>query len=352
MDRRPEPVRYRVAGRSTVLDVARRRALGLDHWPDGTVGTVLRRGRLVSVGANGTRLARAERAVPRWWRRAHPAWDTPFGTVVATAGTVDDVRDTPDYLAGGPLFYDRDRDLMLLVYHAETHRADDPQRFYATLGLAASSDGGATFRDLGRIVRPEIAPTEAARIARPVEVGPGSLVALDDRFVVVFHDFRPDGRRVNLAAASADRTEVLDAAARGRSVRWAKFDGTGFSEPALGGRAEELMPMDRPFNGIEWSAAAPVDDGWILVGSTSYFGVWSLTVSRTTDGVSWSAPTVVNGSRSDDEGLYVSASAPLTAEERAEAGPGGLLVHRVLSATGGYGRWDDARLERLVLRPD
>ena len=251
------------------------------------------------------------------------------------------------------MHFDAERDLALLVYHAEEHRAGEPMDFYSSLGLAVSRDAGTTWTDLGRIVRAELPEGRSARSWGPVEMGPGTLLDTGDRFVVLFGDFRADGRRVNLAAAAAPRTAVLDAAAQGRSVEWHKWDGTGFVEPGLGGRAAELMGPATTFGQVKWTDAVRLARSrrWALVATTNFMGSWTLVASTSLDGVVWSRPTVVEGSQSDAEALYVSTHGPLTRRESKELGPDGFAVVRVVSEHGAYDRWDDAVVERLVVAP-
>ncbi len=371
------PARFRIVSRTTLLDADDRRRLGLDHWPDGTVGRFLRDGRVVTVGPNGDGLARTEFVLPRWRdrfagrrlslrpathgastaRRPTPTPEGPdvpgFGVLTAAQEPIGTLREPADYAAGGPVVYDAGRDLALLVYHAEAHRAGEPRHFYSSLGLAASRDGGVLWTDLGRVVRAELAADAAARSWGPVEMGPGTLVDAGDRFVLLFGDFRADGRRVNLAAAAAPRDAVLDAAAAGKCVEWRKWDGSSFSEPGLGGRAEELMGPATTFGQVKWTDAVRLRRSrrWALVASTNFMGSWTLVASTSVDGVHWSGPAVVEGSQSDDEALYVSTHGPLTRAESKELGPDGFAVVRVVSRQGAYARWEDAEVERLVVAP-
>jgi len=367
--------------RTTFGDTAARRLLGLDHWPDGTIGRFVRNGRIVTVGPNGDGLARTEFTLPRWSDRltkrfagaplslrARPhgtaaARTSPpeptgpevpgLGTFTETRGRISNMKEPADYTAGGPVFYDADRDLALLVYHAEEHADGEPRDFFSSLGLAASRDGGSTWTDLGRIIRAQLPASAASRSWGPVEMGPGTLLWTDDRLVVLFGDFHDNGRRVNLAAASAPRRELLDAALQGRCVEWRKWDGTSFATPGLGGRSAELMSPFATYGQVAWTDAAWLRNRqrWALVAATNFMGAWVLVVSTTTDGVRWSTATVVEGSRCEAEALYVSAHEPLTRAEANELGPDGFAVLRVVSSLGGYDRWEDAVVERLVVAP-
>ena len=373
--------RFRVVSRTTLVDAEGRRHLGLHHWPDGTIGRFVRDGRIVTVGPNGDGLARTEFTLPRWSDRltkrfagvqlslrARPHGPAAagssatqpsgpevlgLGTLTEAHGRISHMKEPADYMAGGPVFYDADRDLALLVYHAEEHAGGDPRDFFSSLGLAASRDGGSTWTDLGRIVRAQLPASAASRTWGPVEMGPGALLWTDDRLVVLFGDFRDDGRRVNLAAASAPRRELLDAAAQGRCVEWRKWDGRSFAEPGLGGRSAELLSAFATYGQVAWTDAAWLHhrQRWALVAATNFMGAWVLVVITTTDGVRWSAATVVEGSRCEAEALYVSAHEPLTPAEASELGPDGFAVLRVVSSRGGYDRWDDAFVERLVVAP-
>ena len=129
--------------------------------------------------------------------------------------------------------------------------------------------------------------------------------------------------------------------------------GIEIAQPGLGGRSAELLDPATTFGQVTWTDTVwlPRRRRWVLVATTTFMGSWTLTVSASSDGVRWSVPTVVEGSRNRSESLYVSAHAPLTRDERREAGPDGFVVLRVVSERGAYGRWDDAAVERLVLSP-
>ncbi|MFM7068780.1 MAG: hypothetical protein ACKOYM_04890 [Actinomycetes bacterium] len=348
----PPSAQFRVDHAEVVVTAAERQAKNLTHWPDGTIGSVRRKGQLISIGPNGSGLARSEQPVHRWWRRQRD--QSAMGQITGTDGVVDALRSPADYVAGGPLHYEANADLLVLVYHAEEHPDGDPTRFYATLGLAASTDGGHRFTDLGRVVRPELPPEAAARASGPVEMGPGSLLVTAEQYIVLFHDFLPNGRRINLAAAAAPRDELIEAARRGESIEWKKYDGSSFTTPAWGGRATELLPAVIGTDAVEWMDTVwlPDQQCWAMVASSSVFGAWTLTTAYSYDGVRWSQPRVVRGSRSLAEALYVSIDRSALLSRRTPRSSSELAVFRVISPSGGYQRWDDAEVERLVLVPD
>jgi hypothetical protein len=150
--------------------------------------------------------------------------DNPLGS-----GTPQDVSISPNpdpsvnpnyssytYMGGGPVYQVpegmKGEGNLLLVYHAEILT----DALYAVLGLAASSDNGMRWTDLGEIIRLNQA---FAPGLDPFEIGDGPLVLSPDHkyFYLYFPDWIANGTphttvttRVSVARALAD--SVLDAA--------------------------------------------------------------------------------------------------------------------------------------------
>jgi hypothetical protein len=180
-----------------------------------------------------------------------------------------------DYSGGGPVTNVSldGRPAILMVYHGEWHPGglcNSVPWFYGSLGMAVSTDGGASFQSLGEIVQPY--PTRAEGLGTTtdchnVHVGYGTLVLADAAgnplpraeranpnrgyYYVFYTDSDPTittppcgGGAYCIAVARARRADVLQAVLTGdttafpslfRKYYCASPDGPcGFSEPATG----------------------------------------------------------------------------------------------------------------------
>jgi hypothetical protein len=203
------------------------------------------------------------------------------GSVVVTSGTLDDplgsgdphdvvISANPDsavnpnyssygYLGGGPVFQIPrgmpHAGALLVTYHAELPN----DALYAALGLAASSDDGRHWTDLGEVVR----LNQAYAVGLDAfEIGDGPLVISPDRkyFYLYFPDWIANGSMhlasangvsttTHVSVARAPISSVLEAAfgpdtgSRPHTVAFEKFyDGAWDLQPGLGGASTDLSP--------------------------------------------------------------------------------------------------------------
>ena len=138
-----------------------------------------------------------------------------------------------------------------MFYHAEIYTSPPGYvPFYSELGLARSTDGGMTWKDLGRVITPHASVmSEYFQISHgTLDVGPGAYAIVGEYFYLYFTDLLHVGdqfRRVNLAVARAKIKDVLDAAEKGSEVtRWEKFYQGSWAEPGIGGRSSPLTEKD------------------------------------------------------------------------------------------------------------
>lgn len=187
------------------------------------------------------------------------------GFPVMTKGSLDDpIRDeihelkiegAParyQYFAGGPIYKSDRSALLLMFYHAETFISPpDYVPFYSELGLARSTDGGMTWKDLGLVITPHASVTsEYFQISHgSLDVGWGAYAIVGEYFYLYFQDLlHVEGkfRHVNLAVARAKIEDVLDAAEKGsEATRWEKFYQGSWAEPGIGGRSSPLTEKDQ-----------------------------------------------------------------------------------------------------------
>jgi hypothetical protein len=234
-------------------------------WPDTPMGVIKTVGGFEFFASDGGYHSRQ-----MWY--GHWVGNNKGGSVVTTAGTLanplgsgdpQDVSISPNpdpsvnpnyprytYMGGGPVYQVAagmtGAGNLLLVYHAEI--LTDAR--YAVLGLAASSDNGLHWTDLGEIIRLNQA---FAPGLDGFEIGDGPLVLSPDTkyFYLYFPDWIANGTphattttRVSVARALA--VSVLSAAfgsPRQHTVAFQKFyEHSWHLQPAIGGASTDLNP--------------------------------------------------------------------------------------------------------------
>src|SRR3954452_6077755 len=141
-------------GAAETIYTKSQRSSGGSSWPDGSFGVV--------SNGNGTYdfyAANSSKTTLTTGTLTDPAASK---TSVSITGVP---KGSFSYLAGGPIFEDPYSGARLMIYHAEKGGG---KNFYSMLGMAISTDAnGTNFRDLGVIIRPNVASGLA-------EVGGGS----------------------------------------------------------------------------------------------------------------------------------------------------------------------------------
>jgi len=196
-----------------------------------------------------------------------------WGSVVTTAGQLwnplgtaapQDVSISPNpdpsvnpnypsytYMGGGPVYQVPEgmpgAGNLLLTYHAEFPN----DALYAALGLAASSDNGLHWTDLGEIIR----LNQAYQVGLDgFEIGDGPLVLSPDGkyFYLYFPDWMANGTphsttTTNVSVARAPVAALLEAAfgsTRQHTVVFQKFyRGSWDLQPGIGGESTDLNPI-------------------------------------------------------------------------------------------------------------
>jgi hypothetical protein len=331
-------VRFDVADPVVVATADQRRALGLDHWVDGTMGFHRAGGRRMAIAPNGPRLARHDLTTGGLLTGLVDPHQTIMGLPADVA-----------HASGGPLHHDEGSGQLLLVYHGETFRNDDHRDFFSFIGMAVSDDDGATFEDLGRVITSDLVEDDPHRPG-PVEIGSGGFVVRDGWFHLYFHDRNARYVRRDLCVARARLSDVLAAAQTRRAPVFAKLHDGAFREPGLGGRASELLPGLR--HRVCWLDVAFLEphDSFMLVYSTIEDvrcgqAMWNLAVALSPDGVQWGRPELLAQDAVAAETLYVTIDSGGSCQRTVTGDR--FDIYRVRS-TSKY-RWDDAALERLTV---
>jgi hypothetical protein len=288
-------------------------------WPDTPMGIIKTADGYKFLGSDGGFHSR------QMWQ-GHWVGNNKWGSVVTTVGTLDNPLGTGDpedvsispnpdpavnpnyfsyqYMGGGPVYRVPEgmpgAGNLLVTYHAELPN----DALYAALGLAASSDSGLHWTDLGEIIR----LNQAYEVGLDGwEIGDGPLVLSPDGkyFYLYFPDWMANGTlhittpaavdtttRVSVARALA--SSVLDAAfgsARPHTVPFEKFyQGSWHLQPGIGGASTDLMPnnssQERGYIDIHYNNALQ-RYGMIISNDTTLYYAESI------DALNWTTPTVL-----------------------------------------------------------
>jgi hypothetical protein len=223
---------FSVGDREVIYTASQRRNLGLNFWPDGSMGVVAgNNGQLQFYAANSSSSVRTTGTL------TSPAQSKQNVSIIGASGY--------NYVAGGPIYQDPTTGTRLMVYHGETHYGS-AQNYYTTLGLAVARDSsGLIFDDLGTIIRSNI----AGPYHHSIDLGGGSLTAFDGNLYIHYRDYLADGTSSQLSVARAPISTVISNALSRQSTEFTKYFNGGWTESGVGGRATPLE-AGNPFNNL------------------------------------------------------------------------------------------------------
>lgn len=280
-------------------------------WPDTPMGVIKMPSGYEFFASDG-----GLHSLQMW--HGHWVGNNKYGSVVTTVGSLNnplgrgDPRDVsispnPDpgvnpnyssygYMGGGPVYQVPSGMIgagnLLVTYHAEL--PDDP--LYAALGLAASTDNGQHWTDLGEIIR----LNQAYELGLDLwEIGDGPLVLSPDGkyFYLYFPDWMANGTvhattTTNVSVARAPVASVLDAAfgsGRPHTVAFEKFyKGSWHLQPGIGGASTDLSPTSafRGYLDIHYNS---VLQRYVLIISDDT----QFAYAESVDGLTWTVPTLL-----------------------------------------------------------
>lgn len=343
-------------------------------WPDTPIGVIKRGDGYAFFGSDGAMHHR------QFWQGK---WygNNKYGSATCTFGTLDnplsfeapmDVTISPnargsvnpsygkyDYMGGGPVYQVPEgrtgAGKLLMVYHAElpTRPTATTQSFYSQLGLAASADGGASWEDLGEIIR----VNQAYRgDLDGFDIGDPPLAISPDGkyFYIYFRDWQANGTRdpggtvTLVSVARASIAEVLQAAFGGgnpHAAAFYKYFAGGWTEPGIGGRSTDLNP-EAQYSGecqVAWSSA--LGRYVMIIGE----GVL-VAYAESPDGLNWSLPVVLKDFRGepDQPNIYV---APVGEGDDPMILGAEFYIYYTNYPTNGEG-WAGATLKRLTVEDE
>lgn len=301
-------------------------------WPDTPLGVVKTDAGLAFFGSDGGYHAR------QLYQGQHFG-NNKYGSATRTLGTLENplgsdppidvtIKPNPDpdvnpnyssydYMGGGPVYRVPAGKVgagnLLMVYHAEIPTIKT-QSFLSVLGLAASSDSGMSWVDLGEIIR----VNQAYRTDLDgFDIGDAPLVLSPDGkyFWIYFRDWLANGTThwnnsitlVSVARAPVD--SVLEDAF-GKNPHAALFEkyyaGKWDQQPGLGGISSDLNPS-APYSGELQVAYNPALQRYTMIVGEGVVAAYS----ESADGLHWTLPVLLFDFRSEKDQPTTYMSAPV-----------------------------------------
>jgi hypothetical protein len=290
-------------------------------WPDTPLGVIKTSTGYAFFGSDGGSHAR------QLWQ-GHWYGNNKYGSITRTLGTLDNplgsgppvdvtIRPNPDpavnpfyqsydYMGGGPVYKVPDgmagAGNLLMVYHAEVPTITT-QSFLAVLALAASTDGGASWTDLGEIIR----TNQGYRTDMDgFDIGDSTLASSPDGkyFYIFFPDWRANGTThwgntvTSISVARAPIAAVLETAfgPMPHAVTFQKYYDGWNHDQGLGGYSKDLDPQT-PYGGtvnVAYNAYIHRYQLLINAGVVLYY-------AESPDGLTWSPLSLFHDFRNDPD---------------------------------------------------
>ena len=284
-------------------------------WPDTPIGVIKSGGSYKFFASDGG-LHAHELWQGKWYGNGK------YGSMTRTIGTLDDPLGTSapidvtilpnpdpavnpyyasyDYMGGGPVYKVPagmpGAGNLLMVYHAEIPTVST-QSFYSVLALAASSDNGRSWTDLGEIIR----VNQAYRTDLDgYDIGDPPMVTSPDGkyFYIYFRDWLANGtthwgNSITLASvARAPIAEVLRAAfgSKPHAALFQKYYGGDWRlQPGIGGYSTDLNPT-APYAGeLQVAYNADLKRYVMIIGEGTVFAY-----AESQDGLHWTTPVAIH----------------------------------------------------------
>jgi hypothetical protein len=271
-----------------VLTADQRDAVGLDRWPDGPMGVDKSPGGYTFYGPNSGDIGRAQGAL-----------DNPAIADVSPSIAVQGAKQLKDvnYASGGPIF-DAGGGMQLMFVHLERRPPGSDHSWYASVGLAKSTDDGHTWTFLGEILKHNLRYSAFKRshpCGAVAEASFGQYVIRSVGNASYLYIYSPDTQsncNGNIAVARAPVSTVVQAARRGVVSPWTKYRNGAWSEPGLGGRSSDVAPS-RARRSFAIAYSSYLDRYILAMAKIVSPGVYGLEISTSTDGIHWTDPQVL-----------------------------------------------------------
>lgn len=323
----------------TVLTKAERDTLGLEWFPDGTMG-------FAEIGGEVQGFAANSRFIARWSITDDNFIDNLYNDNIEMTGS-----QLADYAAGGPIYHDKANHKLIMIYHGEEY--DDGPPANRWLGIAVANEASPNnWTSLGRIIRPNQQDEMCDVTSGPFLIHNG--------YMYVYYKDMPQaspGLWQKLCVARAPLADIISWANGGSAVEFKKYYNGTWTEPGIDGQATDLIPGGSQ---AHWFDICYLQDHnrWLLVYST-HTGVgpnppawtWSMSVRFGTSPTNWGPEQLIIPAE-EVELFYPTLSNPDYANQRIVTGNEVHLfyTHSVYaSATAGGYRWTDAKVEKRIL---
>ena len=337
---RPNTISIQLSPESVVLSLSDRQALGFEFGPpDGYLG-VHRRDNVYTFFVPGHSSANCSTPNVQGTFRLGGSL-TQLTNAYGCSVSLGDGADPNgysfdrDYSGGGPVagFKHGGTPGILMVYHGEWHpggTCNSVPWFYGSLGMAVSTDAGASFSSLGEIIQPY--PTRSQGLGtmpscQNVHVGYGTLVLADEQgntlptgetsnpiqayYYVFYTDSDPtaaspcDQGAYCVAVARARRSDLIDAAVSGNTAAFpslfTKYYNGSFSEPGTGQDPENGVNSGHytPLFGQVASQPTVIYDRAIGQFLMVYQSAGKLAIQASPNLLQWSGIPLANGTIDD-----------------------------------------------------
>jgi hypothetical protein len=317
-----------------VVTNAQRVANSLNTWTDGNMGFYRYNGENRVAAANGPATAITT-----------SSGSTFLNSVITYSTTIASMKEAVNYASGGPIYNDTANNRLLMFYHAENNTSGG---FWASIGMAVSTNGGANWTDLGRIIKPNIEISSPNNVSS-VDVMGAPYMIKDGYFYVYFRDTLDTGiaggSAVNLAVARASVADVINAANTGDVTAFQKYYGGSFSQPGLGGYSQNIAVGYPP---IRWCDLIQLQQigRYAIVFTTDSSGQYTMGIGTTEDGLGW-YPAAQLGNFTTRELIYITASSDNYSNQRVvPASSNQFYIYRTNSVDTAN-RWADTYIEKI-----
>lgn len=318
----------------TVVTQAQRVADSLNTWTDGNMGFFRYSGQDRVAAPNGAQIATTTSTTSNF-----------LNSVIDPAITIGSMKEAVNYASGGPIYNDSANNRLIMFYHAENTTVGG---FWASIGMAVSTDGGATWTDLGRIIKPNLALDSPNNVSSADVMGAPYMIK-DGYFYVYFRDTLDTGiaggASVNLAVARASVADVVNAANTGDVTSFQKFYGGSFSQPGLGGYSQNLAVGYPP---IRWCDVIQLQqiNRYAIVFTTDSSGGYTMGIGTSQDGLGW-YPADRLGDYTARELIYITASSDNYSSPRVVPSSSNQFYIYRTNSVNSADRWTDTNIEKI-----